>query len=123
VDLIDTVYRTKQVGLSCAWRAATHIHASNGALTAKEDGTSGGVLRVGVVTGLKSRHGSDGLVQETLRKVAWSRTKETPLSDGARLEFRKNFLAVSVISDPSGGAVVTFVPSAHPSLEWMAGIF
>ena len=123
MDLIDTVHGAKQIGLPGAWRAPADIHASNGALTAQEYGTSSGVLQVGVVTGLKPRHGSDSLVQEALREVAWSRTKETPRSNGAQFAVKRNFLAVSVISDPSGGAVVTFVPSAHPSLEWMAGIF
>ena len=56
---------------------------------------------------LQTHHGRDRLIQEGLWRLTGESmgTKETPRRSGAHLEVGFIFRAVSVISDPSGGAV------------------
>ena len=67
MDLFDAVDRTEQVGLSGARRTAANIHPANRAVTAEENGATGGVFQIGVVARLQPSHRGDGLVQEVLK--------------------------------------------------------
>ena len=125
MDLVHPVHGAKQVGLPGAWRTAADIDTADRALTAEENGAAGGVFQIGVVARLQPSNGGDGLVQGSLRgvEVPGIRTKETPRRSGAQFTVDFIFRAVSVISDPSGGAVWISVPGAHPPRGWMADIF
>jgi hypothetical protein len=77
MDLVDAVDRPQKVGLSGARRASADVHSAHSAFAAKENGTAGGVFKVGVMACFQSGHCCDGLIQEGFRRLngAWSRTK------------------------------------------------
>src|SRR5688572_28915003 len=61
MNLVHDINGVEQVGLTCAGRATTHIHASDGALAAKDYSASGERLLILCMTHLDSMYLRDGV--------------------------------------------------------------